>query len=136
MLRTRFLKSSAKAVDEEKPYFSNVFFLKSVFSDISCGRNPIPTITSVNSDDLSNEITSSFSIKYRSKAKKSFKLKFDFIYLLFDKLILKVVPFPTSEETIRRSPPWYSLITLFARESPSPQPLFLVENPGLKTFLI
>ena len=136
MLRTRFLKSSAKAVAEEKPYFFNIFFLKSVFSDISCGRKPIPTITSVNSDDLSNEITSSFSIKYRSKAKKSFKLKFDFIYLLFSKLILNVVPFPTSEETMRRSPPWYSLITLFARESPSPQPLFLVENPGLKTFLI
>ena len=47
--------------------------------------------------------------------------------------ILKIVPFPSSEDLTHILPLWYSSTILFANERPSPQPRFLVVNPGWKT---
>jgi hypothetical protein len=50
-------------------------------------------------------------------------------------MILKVVPLPTSLFLTKIDPWWYLAMIRLARDKPSPQPLFLVVKPGLKTSL-
>ncbi len=67
-------------------------------------------------------------------AKIGFSVKFSADPAYFLRTIRKVVPFPGSECRTKSSPLWYCSIMRLERLNPSPQPLFLVVKPGLKTF--